>query len=258
MSSTMSGCSPKINYLQKPPIAQHGTQNTEHGTLSSNPSNPSNFHMRYSAKEERANTITHAIGIAFGLIAGTFLIQKAILSHNYWAIASYLVYAMGMTLSYLTSTLYHYDKNETSKIVRRKFDHAAIYCHIAGTYTPFTLVVLRDQGAWGWSLFGIIWVAAAAGVLLSFLKLKNTSKLETICYLAMGWVVVFAFKPMMDVFSVNDSMYVLWWLIAGGLFYTVGAVLYSFKKIQYMHAVWHLFVLGGSVCHAMAIWNIKI
>src|ERR1035437_5395752 len=183
--------------------------------------------MRYSAKEERANTYTHAIGIVFGLIAGTFLIQKSVSSLDNWAITSYVVYAVFMTFSYLTSTLYHHDKNEKSKTVRRKFDHAAIYCHIAGTYTPFTLVVLRNQSAWGWSLFGIIWTAAAAGVLLSFLKLKNASKLETICYVAMGWVVVFAFKPMIDVFSANDSMNVLWLLIAGGLFYTVGAVLYS-------------------------------
>ena len=213
---------------------------------------------RYSAKEERANTITHAIGIVFGIIAGTLLVQKAISSQNNWTIASYLVYALGMTLSYLTSTLYHIDKNESSKEVRRKFDHAAIYCHIAGTYTPFTLVVLRNQSAWGWSLFGIIWTAAAAGILLSLFKLKNASRLETICYVAMGWVMVIAFKPMMDVLSINDSMNVLWWIIAGGLFYTIGAILYSFKKIQYMHAVWHLFVLGGSVCHALAIWNIKI
>ena len=213
---------------------------------------------RYSAKEERANTYTHAVGILFGLIAGTLLIQKSVLSHNPWAVTSYSVYALFMTLSYLTSTLYHIDKIETRKTVRRKFDHAAIYCHIAGTYTPFTLVVLRNQGAWGWTLFGIIWTAAAAGVMLSFLKLKNASKLETICYVAMGWVVIFAFKPMMDVFNANGSINVLWWLIAGGLFYTVGSVLYSFKKIQYMHAVWHLFVLGGSVCHALAIWNIRI
>ncbi len=214
--------------------------------------------MRYSAKEERANTITHAIGFVFGLIAGTFLIQKSISSHNFWAIGSFTVYAVFMAFSYLTSTLYHIDKNETSKIVRRKFDHAAIYCHIAGTYTPFTLVVLRNQSAWGWSLFAIIWMAASVGVILSFLKLKNASKLETMCYVAMGWVVVIAFKPLMDVLSAHDSMNALWWLIGGGLFYTVGAVLYSFKRIQYMHAVWHLFVLGGSVCHVMAIWNIKI
>jgi len=213
---------------------------------------------RYSAKEEKANTYTHAIGIIFGLIAGSILIQKSVSSQNNWAIISYSVYALFMSLSYLTSTLYHVDRIEIRKNVRRKFDHAAIYCHIAGTYTPFTLVVLRNQSVWGWSLFGIIWTAAAAGVLLSFLKLKNASKFETVCYVAMGWVVVFAFKPLMDVLSMSNSMNVLWWLVAGGLFYTVGAVLYSFKKIQYMHAVWHLFVLGGSVCHVMAIWNIKI
>ena len=213
---------------------------------------------RYSAKEERANTITHAIGIVFGLIAGTFLIQKTLSFHNNWALISYSVYALFMTLSYLTSTLYHSDKNEISKTIRRKFDHAAIYFHIAGTYTPFTLVVLRNQGAWGWSLFGVIWAAAVIGALLSFLKLKNASKLETACYLAMGWVVIIAFKPLADVFSVNNSMNVLWWLIGGGLFYTVGAVIYSLKKIEYMHAIWHLFVLGGSVCHALAIWNIKL
>ena len=117
---------------------------------------------RYSAKEEKANTYTHAVGIVFGLIAGSLLIQKSISSHDNWAIVSYSVYALFMTLSYLTSTLYHIDKIEIRKTVRRKFDHAAIYCHIAGTYTPFTLVVLRNQGGWGWSLFAIIWLAAAA------------------------------------------------------------------------------------------------
>ena len=212
---------------------------------------------RYSAKEERANTFTHAIGIIFGIIAGGFLIQKAINSSNNWAIISVSVYVLFMTFSYVTSTLYHVDKDEKRKLLRRKFDHAAIYVHIAGTYTPFTLVVLRNESYWGWSLFGVIWTAAIAGIFLSFLKLKNASKLETACYVAMGWVVVVAFKPLIDALSVNNSMPALYWLIGGGLFYTVGSVLYSFKKIQYMHAIWHLFVLGGSVCHALAIWNIK-
>jgi hemolysin III len=214
--------------------------------------------MRYSAKEERANTYTHAIGIAFGLVAGTLLIQKAIASTNLWAVVSYSVYVIFMTLSYLTSTLYHIDKNVARKTIRRKFDHAAIYAHIAGTYTPFLLVVLREKGAWGWSFFGIIWAAVVAGVFLSFYKLKNASKLETACYVAMGWVVVIAFKPLLDALTLTGSLSAFYWLIAGGLFYTVGAVLYSFKRIEYMHAIWHLFVLGGSVCHVLAIWNIKI
>jgi len=239
---------------------KRGTWNTKLGTRNVKPFklNLKPFMTRYSAKEERANTNTHALGIVFGLIAGFFLIHKAITSGNYWAIASYATYVVFMTISYITSTLYHFDKIEVRKTVRRKFDHAAIYLHIAGTYTPFTLVVLREQGAWGWSLFAVIWTAALAGVLLSILKLKNTSRLETICYVAMGWVVVFALKPLMDVLSVSDSMNAFYWLIGGGLFYTVGAIIYSLKKIEFMHAIWHLFVLGGSVCHALAIYSIKI
>jgi hemolysin III len=211
---------------------------------------------KYTPREEKLNTITHAIGIVFGLIAGFLLIQKSVSTSNIWAIASYTVYAVFMTGSYLTSTFYHAEKDENRKKKLRKFDHAAIYLHIAGTYTPFTLVVLRNEGFWGWSLFGVIWTAAATGVVLSFMKLKNASKLETICYVAMGWVVVVAFKPLFDVLSIQNSIAVLWWLIAGGLFYTVGAVIYSLKKIEFMHSVWHLFVLGGSVCHAYAIWLI--
>jgi hemolysin III len=212
----------------------------------------------YSAREERANSYTHEIGIIFGLIAGFFLIQKAIFSGNAWAISSDVVFIIFMITMYSSSTFYHAEKNELNKPLRRKFDHAAIYAQIAGSYTPFTLIVLRENGAWGWSLFGVIWAAAVLGVSLSFMNLKKGSKLETFCYVAMGWVVVIAFKPLMDSLSVTGSMNVLWWLIGGGLFYTVGAVLYQFKKIPYMHAIWHLFVLSGSVCHFVAIWEIKI
>lgn len=213
---------------------------------------------RYTAREEKANTLTHAIGIPFGFFVLFFLMQKAIPTGNYWLIFSFLTYGIFMTFSYFTSTFYHNEKDERKKLTRRKFDHAAIYVHIAGSYTPFTLVVLREQGAWGWSLFGIIWIAAIAGVLLSFLNLKNSSKLETACYVAMGWVVVVAFKPLIDVLFVSGSMDVFWWLVAGGVFYTVGAVLYSLKKIEYMHAIWHLFVLGGSICHFVSIYKINI
>ena len=213
---------------------------------------------RYSPKEEKANSYSHLIGVFFGLIAGYFLIQKAINSGNNWAIISDIVFVIFMTLMFLSSTLYHFEKNENTKFIRRKFDHAAIYAQIAGSYTPFTLIILRENGAWGWSLFGIIWLAAVLGVSLSFMNLKKGSKLETIAYVAMGWVVVIAFKPLIDSLSATNSMEVLWWLIGGGLFYTVGAVLYQFKKIPYMHAIWHLFVLGGSVCHFVAIWKMKI
>lgn len=213
---------------------------------------------RYSAREEKANTYSHAIGVVIAVIAGALLIQKAFASHNVWAITSEIVFSIFMATMFLSSTLYHAEKDEKIKPLRRKFDHAAIYAQIAGSYTPFTLIVLRENGAWGWTLFGVIWAAAVVGISLSFLKLKNGSKFETICYVAMGWVVVIAFKPLIDSLVATNSISSLYWLIGGGFFYTVGAVLYSFKKIQYTHAIWHLFVLGGSICHIIAIWNIKI
>lgn len=208
---------------------------------------------KYTLREEKANTLTHAIGIPFGVVILFYLLISNFNSNNYWLQISTLVYAVFMTLSYITSTFYHKERNETKKLLYRKFDHAAIYLHIAGSYTPFTLVVLRNAGYWGWSLFAIIWLAAIAGVLLSFTNFKNAGKLETICYVAMGWVVVIAFKPLIDVLSAAGTMNIFWWLIAGGVFYTVGAVVYLIKKVEFMHAAWHLFVLGGSVCHAIAI-----
>ena len=213
---------------------------------------------KYSAKEERANTYSHAIGIIFALIAGFFLIQKAIVSGNTWAISSDVVFIVFMITMYSSSTFYHAEKNEIYKLRRQKFDHAAIYTQIAGSYTPFTLIVLRENGAWGWSLFGVIWGAAFLGVSLSFMNLKKGSKLETICYVLMGWVVVIAFKPLIESLGATNSLSVLYWLIGGGLFYTVGAILYRFKQIPYNHAIFHLFVLGGSACHFVAIWNIII
>lgn len=213
---------------------------------------------KYSLREEKANTITHAIGIPFGLVVLILLLIQNLPTQNYWLIISTLVYALFMTFSYITSTFYHHERTENKKLRLRKFDHAAIYLHIAGSYTPFTLVILRNEAYWGWTLFAIIWLAAVAGVVLSFTNLKNASKLETFCYVAMGWVVVIAFKPLIDVLSVSDSMPVFWWLVAGGLSYTLGALIYLIKKVEFMHAIWHLFVLGGSICHAIAIGLIKV
>jgi len=213
---------------------------------------------RYTPREEKLNTWSHALGVVFSVIASYFLVSKAIESNNIWAIVSYPVFMLFLSTMFLSSTLYHAEKDEQRKMQRRKFDHAAIYTQIAGSYTPYTLVVLRENEAWGWTFFGIIWAAAVFGVALSFLSLKKGSKLETIGYVAMGRAVVVAFKPLIDVFQQTDSMNVLWWLIAGGGFYTVGAVLYQFKKIRYMHGIWHLFVLGGTVCHVVAVWLIKL
>ena len=211
---------------------------------------------RYSPREEKYNTISHAVGIIFGLLAGIVLLTVAIPTGNGWLIGSYTVFAVFMTMMFTTSTLYHAEKKETRKFILRKFDHAAIYCLIAGSYTPFTLVLLRNEGYWGWLLFAVVWTAAIAGVIFSFTNLQNAGKLETICYLAMSWVVIFAFKPLIHVLTAANSMQIFYWLIGGGVFYTLGTILYRMKKINYTHAVWHLFVLGGCICHAYAIWLI--
>ncbi|MTT25823.1 hemolysin III family protein, partial [Parabacteroides merdae] len=204
--------------------------------------------------EEVANVLTHGAGMLFGMTAIIILMMAAIRSGNPWAIGSFAVYAVCMTLSYVTSTFYHASTHARQKRLLRRFDHGAIYLHIAGTYTPFTLLALRQEGYWGWSLFAVIWIAAVAGVCLSFRKMRKKDHLKTVCYLAMGWVVIIAFKPLLHVFRETGSMDVLYWLIGGGLFYTVGCLFFFLDKYKYMHPVWHFFVLGGSICHFISIY----
>ena len=210
--------------------------------------------QRQTYGEEVANVLTHGAGMIFGIVAIVLLLIASIRNGNPWAVGSSVVYALSMTLSYVTSTFYHASSHARQKRLLRRFDHSAIYLHIAGTYTPFTLVALRPEGYWGWLLFAIVWIAAVIGVFLSFRKMKKTDHLKTTCYLAMGWVVIIAFKPLVDVFQRTDSMDVLYWLIGGGLFYTVGCVFYFFDTYKYMHPMWHFFVLGGSVCHFISIY----
>lgn len=211
---------------------------------------------RQTYGEEVANVITHGVGVLFGLLAITLLMKKATINADPWVIGCFVVYALSMTSSYVTSTFYHASKNAKQKCILRRYDHAAIYLHIAGTYTPFTLIVLRNEGAWGWSLFVVIWIAAAVGVWLSFHRMKKKNHMKTVCYLLMGWVVIIAFKPLIDVFQRTGSIHVLYWLIAGGLFYTLGTVFFFLDKYKYMHPAWHLFVLGGTVCHFIAVYLI--
>ena len=210
--------------------------------------------QRQTYGEEVANVLTHGAGMIFGIVAIVLLLIASIRNGNPWAVGSSVVYALSMTLSYVTSTFYHASSHARRKRLLRRFDHSAIYLHIAGTYTPFTLVALREEGYWGWILFAIVWIAAVIGVFLSFRKMKKTDHLKTTCYLAMGWVVIIAFKPLVDVFQRTDSMDVLYWLIGGGLFYAVGCVFYFFDTYKYMHPMWHFFVLGGSFCHFISIY----
>lgn len=210
--------------------------------------------QRQTYGEEVANVLTHGAGMIFGIVAIIVLLVASIRNGNPWVVGSSLVYALSMTSSYVTSTFYHASANARHKRLLRRFDHSAIYLHIAGTYTPFTLIALRNEGYWGWLLFSIVWIAAVIGIILSFRKMKKTDHLKTACYLAMGWVVVIAFKPLLNVCRQTDSMDVLYWLIGGGLFYTVGCIFYFLDKYKYMHPIWHFFVLGGSVCHFVSVY----
>lgn len=211
---------------------------------------------RQTHGEEIANVLTHGAGMFFGIVAIIVLMVVAIRSGNPWAMGSFAVYALCMTFSYVTSTFYHASSKARRKIGLRRWDHSAIYLHIAGTYTPFTLLPLRDEGYWGWGLFITIWLAAAIGIWLSFRKMKKRDHLKTVCYLAMSWVVIVAFKPLIDIFQRTDSMYILYWLIGGGLFYSLGTIFFFLDKYKFMHPIWHLFVLGGTVCHFIAIYNL--
>jgi Predicted membrane protein, hemolysin III homolog len=212
--------------------------------------------MNYSESEERANALTHAVGIVLGIVAGYFLLSKAVNNGSGWEVGSVLAYLFGMMSSYVSSTWYHACSEPDKKRKLRKFDHAAIYLHIAGTYVPFTLVMLRNEGVWGWSLFGVTAIAAVVGVILSFGELKKHSHLKTICYVLMGCSILVAVKPLADVLSLSGQIDALYWLIGGGVSYIIGAVFYSWTKKIYAHTVFHLFVLGGSICHIIAIYKI--
>ena len=140
----------------------------------------------------------------------------------------------------------------TKRMEREKWDHAAIYWHIAGSYSPLTLTALREDGAWGWGLFVFIWTCAIVGTVMSFRRLKDHSNLETACFVGMGLSILVAFKPLIN----NVSEAAVIWIIAEGVSYITGAVFYSLNKRRYMHSVFHFFVLAGSVCHIIAVWDV--
>jgi hemolysin III len=198
-------------------------------------------------REERINTVTHLFGAVLALAGLVVLVVLAGLQGDPWKIVSFSVYGVTLTALYLSSTVYHGMQGKT-KALLQKFDHAAIYLLIAGTYTPFTLVTLR--GAWGWSLFGVIWGLAFIGIVQETLLKTKKRILSVVIYLLMGWIVVAAIRPFARALPVPG----LAWLVAGGLSYTFGVVFYALdKRIPYGHGIFHLFVLAGSVCHYLAI-----
>ncbi len=211
---------------------------------------------RYTKGEELCNSVSHGAGVVLGIVAGWILLSAAFESKNPWAIGSVVAYLFGMLSSYTSSTLYHACTHAGKKELFRKLDHSAIYLHIAGTYVPFTLVTLRESGAWGWSLFTFVTLAAVIGVIASFKNLKAHSNLETICFVMMGATILVAFGPLIQTLSPTGLIHTLYWIIAGGASYITGALFYSWIGKRYMHSVFHLFVLGGSFCHIYAIYLI--
>ena len=201
----------------------------------------------YGAGEELANSITHGIGFLIGIAVLVLLVVFASLRKGVWEIVSVSVYGTTFILLYLGSTLYHSAKSEKARRVLKVIDHSAIYLLIAGTYTPFALAPLR--GALGWSIFGAIWGSALLGIGFKAFFTGRFKAVSLISYLFMGWFCVVAIKPLYR--ELNTAGFVF--LVAGGLCYSVGAIFYAWKSLRWSHAVWHMFVLAGSLCHFFSI-----
>ncbi|MCC6652583.1 MAG: hemolysin III family protein [Candidatus Eisenbacteria bacterium] len=206
----------------------------------------STAHRPQTAGEELANCVSHGIGFVLALAALPVLVVNA-LPKGAAAVVGASVFAATLALLYLSSTIYHALRNERAKRAFRVIDHCAIYLLIAGTYTPFTLGALR--GAWGWSLFGVIWALAVAGVLFKTTLGMRWPKLSNAIYLAMGWLVVIAAKPLWNSLTPAGVA----WLLAGGLAYTAGIAFYAAPRLRYAHFVWHLAVMAGTACHFVAV-----
>ncbi len=202
----------------------------------------------YSDLEEQLNVLTHGLGMIISPLACVLLVLKALEHNHIWTIISFPVFGISMATLYTASTLYHSSSHIKTRFRLNIFDHAAIYVLIAGTYTPFALVTLH--GPLGWTIFGIIWALAITGIILKVFYIGRYDVLSTIMYVGMGWLVVFSFNSLAE----NLSSGGLTWVIAGGISYTVGAGIYLLRKMPFNHTIFHVFVLGGSFCHFMAIY----
>lgn len=202
---------------------------------------------RYSLGEEIFNSVSHGVGSLLSIAGTAVLIVFAAIRSDAWAVVSSAVYGASLIILYTMSTLYHAITNPRAKAFFRIMDHNTIFFLIAGTYTPITLVALR--GALGWVLFGIVWGAAVLGIVFTSINLEKFRKPSVVCYIAMGWVIIIAIKPMIE----HVPFLSLLFLFIGGLCYTVGIIFYAIKKVKYFHSVWHIFTVAGSVFHYFSI-----
>jgi hemolysin III len=202
----------------------------------------------YSPLEEKINVTTHAAGLVLSVIALLLLVTRAIRQGNIWHIVSFSIFGVSLCVLYAASTFYHNSKEPELRSKLRVFDHASIYVLIAGTYTPYTIVTLN--GLTGWVIFGTSWGLAISGIILKLFFTGKYDFISTLMYVFMGWIIIFAIKPLL----INLPSDGVFWLIAGGISYTLGAVIYSIKKIKFNHAIFHIFVLIGSGCHFLSIF----
>jgi len=203
---------------------------------------------KYSDSEEQLNIWSHGLGLLASIIVFPFLLKKAFSYSDFWEIASFIIYAFSLIILYAASTFYHAAKKPKKRRMLNIFDHAAIYVLIAGSYSPFCLVALKSY--LGFYMFIAVWVFASTGIVLKLFFTGRFDKISTAMYLLMGWQVLFFIKPLIAVLT----SFGLNLLIAGGIFYTVGAILYSIKKMPYNHATFHVFVLLGSLSHFLALY----
>lgn len=201
----------------------------------------------FSVGEEISHSITHGIGALLSIVALVILVVFASKQKDVWKIVSFSIYGASLFLLYISSTLYHSLAFTKARKVFQRLDHSMIFLLIAGTYTPLLLIPLR--GTLGWILFGVIWGLAILGIVFKNLFFKKLQFVSLMLYLAMGWMLVIALKPLLQV--VPFEMFV--WIIAGGVSYTLGVIFYVWKKMPYSHFIWHLFVLGGSIAHFFGI-----
>lgn len=207
----------------------------------------------YTFGEEMINSLSHAIGTGLSIAGLILLLIKSIATGDPWKIVTSILFGISLILLYFMSTLYHALPATIIKRIFRVFDHCTIYVLIAGTYTPFTLVSLRNSV--GWAVMIVIWLAAIIGIVLNALDVERFAKASMICYLAMGWCIVLTFRPLMAAVATTGILL----LILGGIAYTIGAILYGIgSKHRYMHSVWHFFVLAGSILHFLTVYYFVI
>ena len=202
----------------------------------------------YSIAEERLNVVSHGLGLVLSVFGLVFLLLKSFHYSVFILTVSFTVFGLSLIMLYAASTFYHYTREPNLRYKLKIFDHIAIFFLIAGTYTPFSLITLG--GSTGWIIFGTAWSIAFFGTILKIYFTGRYKILSTLLYVAMGWVIIFAINPLLE----NLSSAGIYWLFAGGLSYTLGAVLYNFNRIKFNHAIFHIFVLLGSFCHFMAVY----